>query len=87
MTATISGNDIKLAIPTALLHTTGFTPGHFGFNLWSRDGSAGLPSIADFAPNNATLSAVPEAAAWALMISGFGLAGATLRGRRKSAAA
>ena len=62
-------------------------PSHFGFNLWTRDGTGGINSIADFAPNNATISAIPEPTGWALMITGFGLAGATLRGRRKSAAA
>jgi hypothetical protein len=29
---------------------------------------------------------VPEPASWALMIAGFGLAGATVRGRRKAQA-
>ena len=62
-------------------------PAHFGFNLWSRDGTGGINSIADFAPNNATISAAPEPMAWALMIFGFGMAGATLRAGRKSAAA
>lgn len=87
LTATITGNDVRLAIPTALLPSTGFDGAHFGFSLWTRDGSGGINSIADFAPNNRTLSAAPEPTAWALMIGGFGLAGATLRGRRKSAAA
>lgn len=61
-------------------------PSHFGFNLWTRDGGPGLTSIADFAPNNSTLASAPEPAAWALMISGFGLAGASFRARRKTAA-
>lgn len=83
-------NEFKLSIFASLL-TGGATvdPSHFGFNLWSRDGSGGINSIADFAPNNSTVrtGAVPEPTSWALMITGFGLAGATLRGRRKSASA
>jgi len=52
-------------------------------------GSAG--SIVDQIPpdnsqNDVLPSAVPEPAAWALMIGGFGLAGATLRRRRALAA-
>jgi hypothetical protein len=37
--------------------------------------------------NIATLSAVPEPATWAMMITGFGLAGASLRQRRRQTAA
>jgi hypothetical protein len=37
--------------------------------------------------DNVRLTAVPEPAAWAMMIAGFGLAGATLRRRRGLAAA
>jgi hypothetical protein len=88
LTATPEANGFRLAIPVSLLPSTGRAAVDFGFNLWSRDTSKGLGSIADFAPDNALLSlGVPEPTGWALMISGFGLAGATLRGRRKSAAA
>lgn len=87
LTATPEADGFKLAIPVSLLPSTGTTAGDYGFNLWSRNTSPGLGSIADFAPNNALLSVVPEPTGWALMISGFGLAGVTLRGRRKSAAA
>ena len=37
--------------------------------------------------NIATVSAVPEPATWAMLITGFGLAGATLRQRRRQTAA
>lgn len=88
LTATPEADGFRLAIPVSLLPSTGRTAANFGFNLWSRNTSGGLGSIADFAPNNDLLtSGAPEPMAWSLMISGFGLAGATLRGRRKSAAA
>jgi hypothetical protein len=53
------------------------TPGHYTFVL---DGSsyAGEGEL--------TVSSAPEPAAWALMISGFGLAGAALRRRRAAIA-
>ena len=35
---------------------------------------------------DATVAGVPEPASWALMIGGFGLAGATLRRRRTASA-
>ena len=37
--------------------------------------------------DNVSVTAVPEPASWALMIAGFGLAGAALRGRRRPVAA
>lgn len=82
---TITGNSFSAWVPLALLPSTGFSAYHYGFNLWPRDGTAGLGAISDFAPQNATLAAVPEAATWAMMIVGFGLTGRTLRQRRGSA--
>jgi PEP-CTERM motif-containing protein len=40
----------------------------------------------DFGVDNISLNSVPEPAAWALMIGGFGLAGAALRRRRAATA-
>jgi hypothetical protein len=81
-------NEFKLSFDSSFF-PPGATvdPSHFGFNLWSRDGTGGINSIADFAPNNSTISAAPEPLSWALMIFGFGMSGACLRGRRKAAAA
>jgi len=85
-TATISGNSFSALIPLSFLPSTGFAPQHYGFNLWPRQVTGGLLALADFAPENSTISSAPEPAAWALMIAGFGLAGGVLRRRRTAAA-
>jgi hypothetical protein len=74
-------------VPLDLLPSTGFTAAQYTFNLWTR-GGPGNAGIADFAQDHGNFGsgAVPEPATWALMISGFGLAGASLR-RRKALAA
>lgn len=85
---TVAGNTITGVVPFALLPTNGFEPTSYTFTLWSRlrvnpalDGTNA--EIADFAPNGRGLFAsVPEPSAWALMIAGFGLAGARARRRR-----
>jgi hypothetical protein len=48
------------------------------FNAFAGDGGVNVAS---------SFISVPEPASWALMISGFGLAGAHLRGRRRRTAA
>lgn len=82
LTATISGKSFDVLVPLADLPTTGFDPSDYGFNLWSRQVTGGLAALADFAPENATISTAPEPAAWAMLIVGFGLAGAAVRRRR-----
>lgn len=85
---TIGGNALSVVVPLSMLPTTGFDPMHYGFNIWPRSGAGGLEVISDFAPDNATLAAaagaVPEPAAWSLMLGGFGLVGGTLRRQRLS---
>ena len=77
----IAGNILTVKVPLSLLPSTGFQPDRYGFNLWPRLGG----SISDFAPENATLAAaVPEPAAWGLLIAGFGAGGAMLRRRRSA---
>jgi hypothetical protein len=89
LTANISGASLSLVVPLSLLPTTGFQPARYAFNIWPRNG--GDPSdnfqISDFAPDNATLAAAPEPAAWAAMLLGFGVLGGVLRARRRPAAA
>jgi hypothetical protein len=75
----------------------GFPPGDgdrsLGYRVYYDFNGAKVSSI-DFSSDQNAFEAdnfggtlgVPEPASWALMISGFGLAGATLRGRRKAQA-
>lgn len=84
----MSGNTFTLSVLTSLLPSTGFaSPVDYRFNLWSRNGLGANNQNADFAPENATFTAVPEPATWALTIFGFALAGAAVRGRRAAATA
>ena len=86
-TITISGNIFTVRVPLALLPTTGFAPGDYGFNLWPRVAVGNNNQISDFAPNNANISAngaVPEPATWAMMLVGFGGVGMAMRRRRRT---
>ena len=78
---TINGDTITGTVPISLLPTTGFTSGHYGFNLWPRLAGGTVANIADFAPNNGTINAIPEPAIWAMMVAGFGLVGCSVRRR------
>ncbi|OAN62213.1 PEPxxWA-CTERM sorting domain-containing protein [Sphingomonas sp. TDK1] len=82
----IAGNILTVKVPLSLLPSTGFSPTHYGFNLWPRTGFGGNAQISDFAPENATLAAaVPEPASWAMLMLGAGAAGGMLRYRRRRA--
>lgn len=85
---TIGGNALSVVIPLSMLPTTGFDPLQYGFSIWPRSGTTGgLPTISDFAPNNATVAAagaVPEPANWMVMLGGFGLIGGALRHQRRT---
>ena len=82
----ISGDGFSLIAPLSDFPAPagGFTPQDFAFNLWTRNGFGDNHQVADFALHNAMLTSggVPEPASWALMITGFGLAGAAVRARR-----
>ena len=82
---TIAGDTFNLDIPLSLLPaSTGFDPMNYGFNLWPR--GAGAQAVADFAPENSTLSAVPEIGTWSMMVAGFVILGGAMRTRRRIAA-
>lgn len=87
LAAEVFDNVFTVAVPLALLPSTGFAPRDYGFNLWPRIDLGPNNLVSDFAPDNATITAtIPEPAAWALMIAGFGLAGGFLRRRDMRAA-
>ncbi|MGF7170750.1 hypothetical protein FHS91_002436 [Sphingobium xanthum] len=85
VTPFFNGATVSVVVPLSLLPAAanGFTPMDFGFNIWPRSGAGGVNVISDFAPENANLTAVPEPASWALLLAGFGAAGAALRSRRR----
>jgi hypothetical protein len=82
---TISGDIISVVIPQSLLFpTNGRDVSQYGYNIWPRLGGFRNDQVTDFAPDHSNFLAqpVPEPAAWALMILGFGLAGSVIRRRR-----
>jgi hypothetical protein len=63
--------------------------GHTNSGTWNDyPGSVGLGYYVEYsaAPGGGGVGGVPEPGAWALMILGFGAAGAVMRGRRRSLA-
>jgi hypothetical protein len=75
-------------VPIGLLPSTGFTPDHYGVNMWPRTGApfSGNPAISDFGPDNATFVAdLPEPASLGLVATGLAAVGAARRRRRELA--
>jgi len=76
--------DLSSPMASSALDFHGFvaTGGEYftGFSLASAQGAGSAPSTTDFELGHA--GAVPEPASWAMMVGGFGLAGAAMRRRR-----
>jgi hypothetical protein len=92
LTATPDGDAFRVFIPLSFIPATGpnVTPDDFIFSMWTVSTEEGAPTghnaFADIVPDSGmgvTAGGVPEPASWALMITGFGLAGASLRARRR----
>jgi hypothetical protein len=86
---TFSGDTINVVVPLSLLPGQGATVADYGYNIWPRlNGIQSNALVASFLPSDHDFnaSAVPEPAAWALMIMGFGMAGGMVRARRRVAA-
>lgn len=80
----VSGDTLKLTVPTSLLPSEGFALNDYLVNLWTRDGlnPADTTQIAEFAPSNSDVAVtVPEPVTIALF--GVGVLGATVARRRK----
>jgi hypothetical protein len=72
---TVAGNVISATFSATLLASTGFAVPKYTWNLWPRDSAVapGFAQISDFAPNNASFTAVqvPEPGSLALMLAGI----------------
>ena len=91
MGVTVSGDTITDTVAISTLKGVALNPQQFGISLWPVVGK-GFSGFAEFVPGNGTFTpslagAVPEPANWALMIVGFGAAGAAMRGARRKPAA
>ena len=79
----VVGDAIYATVPASLLPSHGFADADYTWALWSIDSTVtGLPRNADFAPDaSIRVSAVPEPANLALLVSGLGLLGFVARRR------
>lgn len=83
----IVGNQIFSTVSAALLPSKGLAPKDYTWTVWSIDSRVtGLGRLADFAPNaNITVSAVPEADTYAMLMAGLGMLGMVARRRSRKA--
>jgi hypothetical protein len=83
----IVGNQIFSTVSASLLPSKGLAPKDYTWTVWSIDTRVtGLGRLADFAPNaNITVSAVPEADTYAMLIAGLGMLGMVARRRSRKA--
>ncbi|MBO9576870.1 MAG: hypothetical protein J7494_14145 [Sphingobium sp.] len=78
---TIAGDSFWVDLPASVIPAGTAAPLNYTFNLWPR--GAGAQAVADFAPDNSMLAAVPEIGTWAMMIAGFAAVGSGMRFRRR----
>lgn len=83
----IVGNQIFSTVSASLLPSKGLPPKDYTWTVWSIDTRVtGLGRLADFAPNaNITVSAVPEADTYAMLLAGLGIMGMVARRRSRKA--
>jgi hypothetical protein len=83
----IVGNQIFSTVSASLLPSKGLAPKDYTWTVWSIDTRVtGLGRLADFAPNaNITVSAVPEADTYAMLMAGLGMLGMVARSRSRKA--
>src|SRR5450830_768651 len=83
----IVGNQIFSTVSASLLPSKGLPPKDYTWTVWSIDTRVtGLGRLADFAPNaNITVSAVPEADTYAMLLAGLGIMGMVARRRSRQA--
>jgi len=81
----IVGNQIFSTVSASLLPSKGLPPKDYTWTVWSIDTRVtGLGRLADFAPNaNITVSAVPEADTYAMLVAGLGMLGMVARRRSR----
>lgn len=83
----IVGNQIFSTVSAALLPSKGLAFKDYTWTVWSIDNRVqGLGRLADFAPDaNITVSAVPEADTYAMLMAGLGMLGVVARRRSRKA--
>lgn len=78
----ISANTVSANIPWSALPSTGFTPAEYSYVAWSRSELGSQQFIADLAPDDSSILAVPEPASLALVVIGLLAASIATRTRR-----
>jgi MYXO-CTERM domain-containing protein len=82
----IVGNQIFSTVSASLLPSKGLAFKDYTWTVWSIDSRvAGLGRLADFAPDaNITVSSVPEADTYAMLLAGLGMLGMVARRRSRT---